>query len=302
MSLIKRKHTNDEGLLFCDFIAEKEASGLSKKSIQNYIDVYKRFKREMNSNISKESIQFWIKNYVESGMNPISINFYINQIKVFANWLMSNGFIEAFVIKPLKHQESQIKTLTDDELEILLQKPLRSCGFIEYRTWVILNFIMATGARASTITNLKVEDIDFKQKEIVYNYLKNKNIAIIPLSHTLETILKRYLYEWDIGNNYLFPNKSGKRLTTDALVHSIRKYFISKNLKPKGAHSFRHTFAKKYILNGGNAFTLQRLLTHSDLEMTKKYVRLFNKDLHLGFDDVCPLDILNANKPPKRHK
>ena len=142
---------------------------------------------------------------------------------------MSNGYINSFSIKPLKHQESQIKTINDEELEILLQKPLRNCNFIEYRTWVIVNFIMATGARASTITNIKVDDIDFKQREITYNYLKNKNVAIIPLSHTLESILKRYLYEWDIGNDYLFPNKSGKRLTTDALVHSIRKYFICRS-------------------------------------------------------------------------
>ena len=46
MSEVKQKHANNEAILFCDFVVEKEASGLSKKSIDNCKDVYARFVRE----------------------------------------------------------------------------------------------------------------------------------------------------------------------------------------------------------------------------------------------------------------
>lgn len=291
MSEVKRKHTNDEGLLFCDFVVEKEASGLSKKSIDNYKEVYARFVHEVGQKISKNSIYQWVHMLISSGMNPISINYYINQIRVFVNWLISNGYCESFEIKKIKTQQPQIKTISEEDILILLGRPSLKSSFVEYRTWVIINFIMGTGARASTVINLKVEDIDFTMKEIRYTHLKNKTCAIVPLSNSLERVLRNYLNGWEIGNSYLFPDRFGGQLTVNALEHALRKYAIDRGVKPKGAHSFRHTFAKKYVGNGGNVFTLQRLLTHTDLTMTKKYVHLFSSDLKNGYDDICPLDV-----------
>ena len=227
---------------------------------------------------------------ISKKMNPISINFYIAQMKVFVNWLIKNGYCDAFEISLIKTQEPQLKTLSDEEIEILLERPSMWGRFSPYRSWVIINFILATGARAATVMNLKVEDIDFDYKEIRFTHLKNKKSAIVPLSSTLERVLKTYLNTWEIGNGFLFPDIHGGKLTLSALEQSLRKFVHSRGLKYKGAHSFRHTFAKKYIMNGGNAFALQRLLTHTDLTMTKKYVNLFSSDLKNGFDEICPLD------------
>ena len=50
-------------------------------------------------------------------------------------------------------------------------------------------------------------------------------------------------------------------------------------------HELRHTFTKKYLLDcGGNAFTLQRLLGHSTLDMTKHYCAIFDADITRDFD------------------
>ena len=290
MSEVKRKTAKNEAFLFENFIVEKEASGLSKKSIDNYREVYARFVREMAQKVSKNSIYGWIRLMLDNKMNPISINFYINQIRVFAYWLMRNGYCERFEIKKLKAQEPQIKTMSDGEIMTLLEKPNIKSSFRTFRSWTVINFILGTGARASTVINLKVEDIDFSCKEIRYSHLKNKKAAIVPMSHLLERVLKTYLNMWDIGGSYLFPDIHGGQLTLTALEQSIRKYCIAKGVKHKGVHAFRHTFAKKYIINGGNAFSLQRILTHTDLTMTKKYVHLFSSDLKLNYDQKCPLD------------
>lgn len=300
MSKVKRKHANSEAFLFADFIAEKEASGLSKKSIQNYETVHSRYLREIGKPLSKKTINDWVHLMFVNKMNPISINFYINQIRVYAFWLMNKGYLERFEIKKLKTQEPPIKIVSDEDIAKLLEKPSIKAPFIKFRSWAIINFILGTGARASTVVSLKVEDIDFTNKEIRYTHLKNKSTAIIPLSSSLEKVLRTYLNTWDIGNNYLFTDRFGGQLTVGALEQSLRKFCKDRGVVCKGAHAFRHTFAKKYVLNGGNVFILQRLLTHTDLTMTKKYVRLFNSDLHIGYDDLCPLDTYQNNKTIKR--
>lgn len=239
---------------------------------------------------------------MDKGMNPISINLYITQLKVFVNWLIKNGYCDHFEINNIKTQEGQIKTLSDEEIDKLLERPSIWSSFAPYRCWVIINFILATGARASTVMNLKVEDIDFEYKEIRFTHLKNKKSAIVPLSNTLERVLKTYLNTWEIGNGFLFPDIHGGKLTLSALEQSLRKFVTSRGVKYKGAHSFRHTFAKKYIMNGGNAFALQRLLTHTDLTMTKKYVNLFSSDLKNGFNEICPLDSYQKNSTSIKRK
>lgn len=80
----------------------------------------------------------------------------------------------------------------------------------------------------------------------------------------------------------------------------MKDYNISRGVGRTSVHAFRHTFAKYWIRNGGDVFRLQKLLGHSTLEMTRKYVNLFNIDLSEGYDEVNPLDRL-AKKQGMKH-
>ena len=83
-------------------------------------------------------------------------------------------------------------------------------------------------------------------------------------------------------------------MTENALKLAIRKYNINRGVQKTSIHLFRHTFAKKYLIDcGGDAFTLQRILGHSTLEMTRQYCNLYNIDLSRDYDLHSPLQKLS---------
>ncbi|MEA2086224.1 MAG: tyrosine-type recombinase/integrase [Chloroflexota bacterium] len=52
-----------------------------------------------------------------------------------------------------------------------------------------------------------------------------------------------------------------------------------------GPHTFRHTAAISYLRNGGGEFTLQIMLGHTTLQMTRRYVSSLGEE-----------DMINAHK------
>ena len=56
------------------------------------------------------------------------------------------------------------------------------------------------------------------------------------------------------------------------------------------AHTWRHTFAKTFLLNGGDLITLQKILGHSDISTTKQYINLNDSDMKVQNEKFNPLD------------
>ncbi|MCQ2815400.1 MAG: site-specific integrase [Bacilli bacterium] len=179
-------------------------------------------------------------------------------------------------------------------------KPNINCGFREYRTYVIVNFLLATGCRVGTLINIKVNDVDLKNKEVTYRHLKTKELAIIPLSNAIVDVLKDYFSVWELKSDYLFCSVNNKKMTRNSVRLSLEDYCNKRGIKSRGIHAFRHTFARCWILNNGNVFSLQHMLCHSDLTMTKKYVKIFGSDLHKDLEQYNPLDNFKSSKVVRR--
>ena len=105
------------------------------------------------------------------------------------------------------------------------------------------------------------------------------------------------------NDDYLFPTENGLQLKEPGLRSSIARYNNNRGVEKTSIHSFRHTFARKYLVDcGGNAFTLQRLLGHSTLDMTKHYCAIFDKDIVKNYDDYSPLSQIKSSKRIKIRK
>ncbi|MFW6030665.1 MAG: tyrosine-type recombinase/integrase [Halanaerobiales bacterium] len=80
------------------------------------------------------------------------------------------------------------------------------------------------------------------------------------------------------------------------MVSAIKRYHKKRGVKSTSIHKYRHTFAKLAIMKGIDPLRLQKILGHSTLDMTRKYVNLFGIDLKEGFNKYNPLEQFNHYK------
>lgn len=183
---------------------------------------------------------------------------------------------------------------TTDELQKLLKEPdCKTCSFAEYRNWVIVNFLLGTGCRASTLLNLQIGDLDLSAGTVFFRHMKARNQQIVPLSKALVKIMEDYLEHRTSDHTApLFVSEYGNQMTLNSLGNAIWNYNHSRGVDKTSMHLFRHTYAKLYIQAGGDPFRLQKLLGHADLTMTRRYVALYADDLRANYDALNPLEQL----------
>lgn len=237
-------------------------------------------------------------------ITSVSVNTCLRGIRAILYFAMDEGFIPQFKVSLAKQEKKIKETYNDTELSCLLKKPnTKACSFAEFRNWVTINYLLGTGNRLSSITNLKIGDIDFDNSVIYIRKTKNRQQQVIPLSRTLENVLVEYL-EYRKGNpdDYLFCDNYGNAMLNRSMQQAIYGYNKSRGVGKTSIHIFRHTFAKKWILNGGDIFRLQKILGHSSLDVVKEYVNMFNADLQNQFDTFNPLDRLVSETPNKENR
>ena len=291
---------------FEEFLKYCELKNLRPKTIKNYEENYSRFvyylknctlcstTDEINQSIMNEFI-IYLKG---TGMLATSVNTYLRGIRAICNFLIDNQHCTPLKIHMLKTDKATKETYSDQELYKLLVKPsLVSSSFTEYRNWCIINFFIATGVRASTLINIKNNDLDFEFDRMHLEYTKNRHSHIIPMSMQIKSILMEYkAIRKGTEEDYLFCNQYGGQLSLDGLKHAIAKYNQKRNVFKTSLHAFRHTFAKKAVLNGMNVFALQKWLGHSDISVTQVYVDLYADDLAIDLESINPLDTLGKPK------
>ena len=92
-------------------------------------------------------------------------------------------------------------------------------------------------------------------------------------------------------SEYLFCTNEGKPLRVNNFEANIRKYAQRIGLKEIHPHCFRNNFAKRFLMNGGDIYTLSRLLGHSSVTVTERaYLDVDTDDLHDLYQKYSPME------------
>lgn len=281
------------------FLRHCRLKNLSPKTIEYYTEDLRYFQRTTEvtylDEINDKLYEDFILHEMDKGNKMTAVNCRTRGLRVFLRFCAKREYMEPVTIPMMKVDETFKDPYTDDELQKLLKRPTTTESFVEWRCWAAVNTFLATGIRASTLVNLKIGDLDFENDTIHLSKLKNRKQQMVPMSQSLKAALNIYLKLWDWDNDdYLFPTNDGKQMPVTCMGGSIRRYNISRGVTKTSLHLFRHTFAKNYILAGGGMAQLQAILGHSTLDMTRKYVNLYGKDIQRDFDLLNPLNNIMA--------
>lgn len=290
------------------FLNEKVRAGLVEASLKSYKDNLKIFflyfdPQSECSKITKEVFEDY-KDYLRKRQsNMTTANTYLRHLRAVLNFFMKQGYIQKFDMQLMKVDETIKEVYTDEELKKLLKKPdVAKCSFSEYRTWVIVNYIMATGNRILTIVNILNKDIHYEDKKIFLRHLKGRRQQYIPMSNELSKVLKEYQsYRGGELEDYLFCTEEGKKLSTSGLQTAMKRYCNSRGVSKTSEQLLRHTFAKLYYKNSKDIMGVHYMLGHKDINMTKHYINMLCGDIE-DFSTNSPLDNLVQKSRIKMRK
>ena len=261
---------------------------------RSYKQFYKFFKPEMPiEKIDTEMYKDFVL-YLKANLhNDVSINSYLRDLITTLHFFMNEGYIPHFKMQAIKVDKSNIETYNEAELKLLLKKPnIKKCSFAEYQCWVMTNFLLSTGVRQRSLINIKVKDVDLDNNVVYVSVTKNRKPLIVPLNRTMASILSEYLKhrQHKSPDDYLFCNVYGQQFVKSTCYTRLYDYNKRRGVQKTGIHRYRHTFAKQWILNGGNVVSLSKLLGHSSLDITQNYIHLLVSDIAHQVDEFNVID------------
>jgi integrase/recombinase XerD len=314
--LEERAKIRQEGVLITEawnlFMMDRKMRGGSKATI----DYYDRCWRKMSeffcieddaptpiSYLENHAAQLAFMDYLEDSyegeLSIQTINSYLRGYRSFGNFCLDKGFISHFECH-IKEVEAPLKeTYTDKELAALTVKPSIE-DFTEFRNYCIVMLMLSTAARCNTLLNIRIMDVDLDTGYVTFNTTKAHKVAKLGLHPKTHEVLREYIYRWRTGDGVkprdaLFCNEYGEKFTRNGLYKAIASYNKSRGVEKTSLHLFRHTFAKKWIMDGGDAFSLQKVLTHSDMAMVQKYSNLYANDVKEKIEEHSALSQIKTN-------
>ena len=216
----------------------------------------------------------------QAGVSATSVNTYLRAVNALLRWAHTEGhLVELIRIPRLKEEQKVLATLTPEHVQRIIQ--FRPKVMYQHRTHTLTCLLLDTGLRINEALSLTREDVDLDNMLLRVRG-KGAKHRLVPISMEMRKLAWKWLRREDgPPEAFVFQARMGSKLTQRNLLRSFK--IFGNRLHISGVrfsfHTMRHTFALNYIRNGGDVFRLQRILGHSTLEMTRRYVNLQTADL-----------------------
>lgn len=301
-SAVKRQLSFDE--LLQSFILDCKAKNLSPLTLRFYQDSVRQLKEafqeqqvplDMYTIAVRDIKNHFIAYLFDKGKSDNTVNGRIKAVKQFLRYLFEEGWLTKNIAEELhvvKAEKLMLQTFTKEQVASLLEQPDRKT-FTGYRDFTMMTVLLETGMRISELCHVKTTDLFFREQEIRITKAKGGRARRVPFQQTCAKIIRRYLdIRGDLETDALFVNINNEQISTRALQDKMQGYGLAANISGVrvSPHTFRHTMAKFYILNGGDPFTLRRILGHATLDMVDYYVELFSSDIRQQHKKFSPVE------------
>ena len=262
-----------------NWIDSCQEKGLKPASIETYRDKIDEFLdytgdvyvEDLDDNLVQD-FKYYLKN--EHHFKPGSTNTYFRCVNVFMKYLHNTYNLELYHIDYIKENKTIKPVFTDAEIKRLCVQPdINTTCYSELRTWIAVMIAVNTGARISSVANIRKQDIDMRERTITFTHSKNGRQFKLPVPKSVINAIEFYYESVDI-EDYLFLNSdNGQPLTGKQLGSSFRKYCANRNIKTTTSfHSLRRWYSIKLLQQTKNIHLVKTVLNHSSITTTEKYI------------------------------
>ena len=203
-------------------------------------------------------------------------------------------------IKLKKTPQPALSYLSHDGIKLLLAQPEQS-DKQERRDLMILTMLYDVGARATELTEIRIEDLYLQSPASVRLHGKGNKYRQVPLMSPVVSMIKKYLQSRKnySGADFLFVNPSGRQLTRGGITYILQKYCnraraIDPELIPEkiSPHCIRHSKAMHLLQSGVNLIYIRDFLGHADVKTTEIYAKadpeMKRNALEKAYSEIAP--------------
>jgi site-specific recombinase XerD len=192
------------------------------------------------------------------------------------------------------------KTLPEPLSEEEIDRVLTAClnTHERLRNFAMLMVFLDTGIRLDELVNVRFSRVDFAIGEMTI-FGKGSKERKVPIGAQAKKAVIDYVAKErpepsnPQDEDRIFLNADGNPVTHDTVEKMFQRVKSMAEVKNLHPHVCRHTFSVRYLINGGDVFSLQKILGHTSLEMTRKYVNLASGDVKDKHRRYSPMDNLN---------
>ena len=220
----------------------------------------------------------------ESGRKATGVNCTARAINGYLRWSGSS-----LKIPRLKEPVLVLPVFTAQQIrQLVTWKPK---GQFQRRLHLLILFLLDTGCRITEALTLRVSDLDMENLLVVLDG-KGRKQRTVPFSFELRKALFRFIKDFGRKlDSLLFVSRNETRLGRRVVLRDVKLLCKRLGFNPpaRTLHSLRHTMATSYIRRGGAVTALQRILGHSSITTTMRYVHVQTADLSAMHERVSLL-------------
>ncbi|MBX2997646.1 MAG: tyrosine-type recombinase/integrase [Caldilineaceae bacterium] len=245
--------------------------------------------------ITANHIRQYLAEMDERGWKDWTVHAAARAIKTFLNFCVAEGWIDVspmLRVKMSKIDEDILPALEPDQVRKLLQ--LAKCE----RDRAIILCLLDTGCRASEFISWTGADVDTSLGVVKVRGKGRKERHVYLGSMALKSLLRYFIERGRPAPQEAvwISLKGGEPLTYNGLRLMLSKLGKRAGVENSNPHSFRRTFALWALRSGMNIYELQRLMSHADIQVLRRYLALVEHDLAAAHKRNGPVDNILGKK------
>ncbi|MFI7633467.1 tyrosine-type recombinase/integrase [Nonomuraea sp. NPDC049400] len=268
--------------LAASFARDLRASDKAERTITIYLQSIRFFKEWLEENgkpttldsLTKPELVAWL-GHLAARNSTSTVLTRFRGMRRFVRWLLAEEEITSNPlanVEPPKPPETPVPIFTDEEVAALI-KAAAGTDFLGRRNEAIVRVFFDTGIRISELAGIQLDDVDFNH-EVIFVTGKGRRPRAVPFGAKTARALDRYIRARRQHKNADLPGlwlSQRGTYSTDGIDDLLRNLAKKAGIEDVHAHRFRHTFAHRWLVSGGQERDLMRLAGWRSSEMLGRY-------------------------------